>query len=132
MQEVKDFRLDGDIQRGGRLVGDKQVGFVDQRHRDHDALQLSAGEFMRVLLQAAFDVVDADAFEQGFAAGVDVSGCSFRVVRADRFAKLFADAHVRVQRGHRLLEDHADAVAPEAAQGLFVGIKHGNAVEFDA
>ena len=38
VQQVKDFRLDGDVQRGGRFIGDEQVGFVDERHGNHDAL----------------------------------------------------------------------------------------------
>ena len=38
VQEVEDFGLDGDVQRGGRFIGDEQVGFVDERHGDHDAL----------------------------------------------------------------------------------------------
>ena len=41
-------------------------------------------------------------------------------VHAERFANLVADAHHRIERGHRLLEDQADAGAPHLAH-LFVG-----------
>ena len=29
LQEIEDLRLDGDVERGGRLVGDQQGGLVD-------------------------------------------------------------------------------------------------------
>ncbi len=39
-QQIKDLGLDGDIQRGGGLVGDQQFRPVGQRHRDHHPLAL--------------------------------------------------------------------------------------------
>ena len=132
VQEVKDFRLDGDIQRSGRLVGDKQVGAVDERHGNHDALQLSAGKFVRVLFEAAFGFTDADAFKQAFATVVVVGGGGLGVVGVDRFAELCADAHVGVERGHRFLKDEADTITAQLAQFFFVRVQDGDAVEFDA
>jgi len=41
-QEVEDLRLDRDIERGRRLVGDQQLRLTGQRHRDHCALAHSA------------------------------------------------------------------------------------------
>ena len=52
LQQLEDLRLDGDVERGGRLVGDQQVGLVGERHGDHDALALAARELMRKGLQA--------------------------------------------------------------------------------
>ena len=46
--QLQDLRLRRDIQRRGRLVGDQQRGLEHQRHRDHDALALAAGELVRV------------------------------------------------------------------------------------
>jgi hypothetical protein len=37
-QKRQNLRLDGDVERGGRLVGDEQPGIARQRHGDHDAL----------------------------------------------------------------------------------------------
>ena len=37
-EQPQDLRLYGDVERGGRLVGDQQFGIAHQRHRDHDAL----------------------------------------------------------------------------------------------
>ena len=53
LQQLEDLRLDGDVERRGRLVGDQQVGLVGERHGDHHALALAAGELMRVGVRAA-------------------------------------------------------------------------------
>jgi hypothetical protein len=37
-EQVEDLRLDRDVERGGRLVGDDDGGAEDQRHGDHHAL----------------------------------------------------------------------------------------------
>ncbi len=42
-EQRQNLRLHGDIERGGRLVGNQQVGLVGKRHRDHHALALAAG-----------------------------------------------------------------------------------------
>ena len=42
VQEVEDPRLDGDVERRRRLVGDDQLGAARHRHRDQDALAHSA------------------------------------------------------------------------------------------
>ena len=39
---VEDLRLDGDVQRGGRLVGDQQRRIAGHRQRDHHALAHAA------------------------------------------------------------------------------------------
>ena len=46
--QLQDLRLRGDVERGGRLVGDQQRGIEHQRRGDHDALALAAGELVRV------------------------------------------------------------------------------------
>ena len=43
LQQFQDLRLDRDIQRGGRFVGDQQVRLTGQGHRDHHPLVLPAG-----------------------------------------------------------------------------------------
>ena len=48
LEQLEDLRLHRDVERGGRLVGDQQVGLVGERHGDHDALALAAGELVRI------------------------------------------------------------------------------------
>ena len=38
LQEIEDLRLDGDVECGGRFVGDEKLGVAGKRHGDHDAL----------------------------------------------------------------------------------------------
>ena len=40
--QVEDLRLDRDIERRGRLVGNQKPRLARKRHRDHDTLPLSA------------------------------------------------------------------------------------------
>ncbi|CAM5715349.1 hypothetical protein SANTM175S_08360 [Streptomyces antimycoticus] len=47
-QQVEDARLDGDVERGGGLVGHQQPGLGGQRDGDEDALQHAAGELVGV------------------------------------------------------------------------------------
>ena len=63
-QHVEDLGLDGDVQRGGRLVGEDDVGVVGDRHGDHRALPHAAGELVREGVGAAAGFGDADQVEQ--------------------------------------------------------------------
>ena len=49
-QQLEDLRLDGHVERGGRLVGDQQLGVAGQRHGDHHALAHAAGELVRIVV----------------------------------------------------------------------------------
>jgi hypothetical protein len=53
LEQSDDLRLHGDVECGGGLVCDEQARAVDERHGDHDALALAAGELMRVVVEAA-------------------------------------------------------------------------------
>ena len=63
-EQLQDLRLHGDVERGGRLVGDQQVRLVGERHRDHDALALAAGQLVRIALQPGFGIGNADLRQQ--------------------------------------------------------------------
>ena len=43
-QQIENLRLHGDIQGGGRFVGNQELGFDGNRHRNHRPLPLSAGK----------------------------------------------------------------------------------------
>ena len=61
-EQVDDLRLDVDVERGDRLVGDDQRGLDRERARDADALALAAGELVRIAVDRAR--VEADQREQ--------------------------------------------------------------------
>ncbi len=113
-EQVQDLRLDGYVQRGGGLVGNDDFGFAAQRQRNHHALSHAARELMGILLHAQLGLVDADLRQK-------LHGALFcRVVRQIQmhqhgFHQLAFDGLQRVERGQRILEDHADAPASNLA-----------------
>ena len=114
-QEAEDLRLDGDIERGGRLVGNQQRRPAHQRHGDHDPLAQPAGELMRKLAEPFSGGGDADFLHQ-----LDRSLARRMPGRAlvtpMHFRKLIPDGVGRVERGHRFLEHHGHAVAAQRTE----------------
>ena len=62
--KIENLRLQGDVERGGRLVGDQQIGIAGERHRDHDALAHSTGQLVRIVVDTPLRRGDVDAAEQ--------------------------------------------------------------------
>ena len=50
--QLEDLRLDGDVERGGGLVGDQEPRVAGERHRDHHALAHAARELVRIVVEA--------------------------------------------------------------------------------
>ena len=113
--QPQDLRLRGDVERGGRLVGDEQRRLEHQRHRDHDALPLAAGELVRVRGEHALGVGQAHLAEDLEDPAAARGGREARVLAYD-LVELVAAAHDGVERGHRLLEHHRHAGGPQLAQ----------------
>ena len=63
-QQLENLRLNRHIERGGRLVGDQQLGAACERHRDHRALALAARELVRIAVKAPLGLGDAGAAQQ--------------------------------------------------------------------
>ena len=115
LQQVENLRLNGHVQRGGWFVGDNQPRVAHDGHGDHDALAHAAGKLVRILLHAALRVRNfnqTQLFKHDFA--------RFRFgnafVDAQRLDQLIADGEKRVERGHRVLKDHADLIAADFAE----------------
>ena len=131
LQQVEDLGLDCHIERGGRLVGDQQVRLVGERHGDHHPLALAAGKLVRIAVEPLFGVPQADLAQE-------LQGLRPRplareaLVQEQRLAHLPGDRVQRVQRGHRLLEDHGDAVAAHPAHDILARAHELLAVEADA
>jgi hypothetical protein len=114
VEEGEDLRLHGDVERRRRLVADEELGLARQRHRDHRALALAARELVREAVDATLRFGDAGSPQQldrPLASGVLVQP----EMRLEHLADLVADREQRVQRRHRLLEDHRDLGAADAA-----------------
>lgn len=61
--EVEDLRLNGNVQRGRRLVGDQDLGAEREGHRDHDPLQHATGQLVRPAEASFFGWLDCTSLE---------------------------------------------------------------------
>ena len=118
-QQFEDLRLNGHIQRSCRFVRDQKLWVIGEGHGDHHALALAAGELMRIVLEPCFGRVDADLVEQ-FENARARRLARHAMVDEQHFGELFFDCMQRVERGHRLLENKADVIAAQLAQGFIV------------
>lgn len=48
LEHINDLRLNGNIERGDRLIADDELGIDRKRSRNTDSLALTAGELMRI------------------------------------------------------------------------------------
>ena len=112
--QAHDLGLDRDVERGGRLVGEQDPRVACQRHRDHHPLAHAAGHLVRVVPQPALGVGNTHQPQHLDRLGQRVFARQ-PLVQHDRLADLVADPQHRVERGHRLLEDHRDLVAADGA-----------------
>ena len=129
--QVEHLALDGDVQRGGGLVGDQHVGPAGQRDGDHHPLALAARQLVRIGLQPLRGLRQLHPLEQAQRLGAGGAGAQ-ALVQAQWLGDLVADAVQRVQRRHRLLEHHGQTVAAQAAPVVLGQAQQLTAVEPDA
>ena len=131
LEKLEDLRLHRDVERRRRLIGDEQVGIVGERHGDHHPLALAAGQLMRI----AFERRSRSRMPTLVRSSMMRARCAVaaqRRMQLEDFADLPLDRVQRVERGHRLLEDHGDVIAAHLAQVPLVGIEQFLALEPDA
>jgi len=112
-QQVDDLRLNGHVQRGDSLVADDELRLRGERAGDADTLPLAAGELVREAVQ---EVRCKAAVVHDLQDHLLHTGVLFldHVVRLHAFADNLADAHARVQRGIRILENQLHVAAQAA------------------
>ena len=112
LQEMKNLALDGDVEGGRRFVGDDQRRLVAEADGQHDALAHAAGELMGIALERALRRGHAHAPEQ--ADGALMGGPPTELAMGPHaLDDLLGDALDGIERGHRVLEDHADRAAAQ-------------------
>src|SRR5579885_109618 len=116
---VEDLRLDGDIERGGRLVSNQHLRIARKRHCDHGALTHAPGQLMRVSLGALLRLGNTGEAQHGDRLVPRILAADV-FVQQHRFRNLAADGEHRVERGHRLLKDHGDVLAAHQAHCLLI------------
>ena len=112
-QEIEDLRLDGDVERGHRLVAHDEVGLAGERTRDPDPLPLAAGKLVRK--QCLLFGAQPDLPEQVGDPVVAVIRIA-DIHKVQRLANDRAGAHARAERGIGILENDLGppAQGPEA------------------
>jgi len=128
LDQVDDLRLDGDIQRGSRLVGYEQLGLACQGHGDHGSLAHPTGKLVWVIGQAELGLGDSHLVKQLRRAVARLSRRHAQV-RLQRLSELPPDGQHRVERSHRVLEDHADLRAADLAHLVVVHLQQVAAKE---
>ena len=108
------------------------LGIAGQRHGDHRALAHAARELVRIFARArcAGSGMRTSRSISTALAATPVAGRSS--VQRHRLGDLVADGQHRIERGHRLLEDHRDLVAAHVAHRLFVELQQIASVELDS
>ena len=133
--------LNCDIQGRCWLVANEKLRVIRKRHRDENSLALAPGELKRIRIISAlgephrlkkltdFSLTLPSAVTRRTAVPAStlvLSGagptCAF---------DLFAHGHERIQRGHRLLENHRHAHASELAEGAISSAHNFVASEHD-
>ena len=123
-QQVENLRLDRDVERGRRLVGDEQRRAARQRERDERALPQAARQLVRIVAHAPLRLGNADGVEE-LDRAVARRAPARDAVHHQRFLDLVADGEDRVQRRHRLLEDQRDLGAADLLHLLLVERRGG-------
>ena len=118
VEQVENLLLDGDIERGGGLVGDEQLRTVHDGHGDHHALPHASRKLVRITAGALVRFVDGEV-AHAFDSSMPCFGFRDAVMGQHGFGDLLAHAHHWIERGHRLLKNHGDARAAKLAQ--FIG-----------
>ena len=128
------FRICAWIVTSSAVVGSSAMmsfGIAREPDRDHHALAHAAGELVRILVEAALGVGDAHHLQE-LGRALARGGHVHPQVDQQRLHDLEADGEHRVERRHRLLEDHRD-VAPANLAHLVVGeLQQVAALEEDA
>ena len=116
------LRLDRDVERGRRLVGDQQRRVVGERRRDHDALPHAAREAVRRVARSAAPASGMPTSQQQRDRALrEPRGAVTSPVRRDRLAHLAADREAGSSDGHRVLEDHARSASPRSSRSCLAG-----------
>src|SRR5580765_2247114 len=123
VDQLDDLRLDRHVERRRRLVRDQHVRVARERHRDHRALAHSARKLVWIIVDARLRIRNADLLQQ-----VDCASARLflvgPLVNSNRLGDLHPDGVHRVQRGHRVLEDHRHLVAANVLQLVLVHLEH--------
>src|SRR5688572_21463082 len=114
-EELEDLLLHRDVERARRLVGDEELRLASDRHGDHHALLLAPRELERIRIERPHRVRQAYLAEKLERTATRHSTRKAEMLPHD-LGDLETHAEHRVQRAHRLLEDHRHFSPAQRAQ----------------
>lgn len=129
LHHFEDLRLNGHIQRRRGFVGQDEFGFASEGHGNDDPLLHAAGELVGILMLPVGR--QADKFEDFVHLFVFLLRGHVEAVKLQDFGDLLADRQNGVEAGHRVLEDHRYAVAPDEPHVGFGGFRYVDVAEDD-
>src|SRR6266436_3786879 len=113
LQDLEVLGLDGDVEIGRRLVGDDQLWFPRHGDRADDPLAHAAAHLMRVLAHAHLRRGNAHRPQQ-VSHSLPQRAPTRALMMIGWFSDLPVDAEERIQRGHRVLQDHGNLSTTDA------------------
>lgn len=104
LKHIDDLRLNGDVERGDRLIADDELGIDRKSSRYTDSLALTAGELVRVAVCVL--AVESDALKKGDYLLSSLRLVGGEMVDIDGLAYDIAYRHARVKARIGILENH--------------------------
>ena len=117
VDQLEDSRLDGDVERRRRLVGDDEARRAADRHGDHRPLPLAARQRERIGVGGALRIGEPHVFEQ-LHRTLERGRSRHAPMQDQRFGDLPSDAMQGIEGRHRLLKDHRDPIPAQEAHGF--------------
>src|SRR5437667_10635685 len=115
LEEIEILGLDGDLAVSRRLVADDEPWPSRQRDGADDALPHAAAHLVGILAHPPLGGGDPDGAEKVLHALAQRAAAQV-LVKERGLRHLSEDGEERVERRHRILQDHGDAPATDAAQ----------------
>ena len=114
LEQFQVLGLNGDVERGRRLVGDEQPRRAGKRDRARHSLSHPAAELVGIVPQPRLGGGDPETSERLQHAFAERSAAQ-PLMEPHHLAHLRADRQRGVQRRHRILQHHGDLLAAHAA-----------------
>ena len=111
-EKIEDLDRDGDVEPAGRLVDHQQPGRVGDRQRQDHPLAHAARQLVRVGLEPALGIGDADGAQQIHGLDQGLGGTD-PVMRTLGIGDLPADRQDRVEVLARVGESEPEVLAPD-------------------
>ena len=110
--QVQNLGLNCDVQCSCWLITDQNLWLAGNCNGNDNALAHATGKLMRILLVAAFRVLDTDCFQnpECFQLG---GPATQSLMEFNGFLNLVSDGFKRVQTGHRILSYHGNFSAAD-------------------